>query len=204
MSKKRPRRLRRSLRLRKQSLPASIDPRLYRSCRRMLLSRQRAEPVVQALTEAENAWPALGLTAMAVDSNRREQWLTANASIALALLSTKALSKVIRRPRPYFADCPPARHRADFQSFPSTHAATSFAAVVAVPPLLPAAPLLIVAIGTAVGRLLLGEHYPSDIIIGAALGVLIATAMRQHGLGRDGDAEAASTSPSHLSLSGSS
>jgi membrane-associated phospholipid phosphatase len=44
----------------------------------------------------------------------------------------------------------------------------------ALPPLLPRTPLVVIALATASGRLLLGEHYPSDVAAGAVLGVAVA------------------------------
>jgi undecaprenyl-diphosphatase len=54
-------------------------------------------------------------------------------------------------------------------SYPSAHAATSFAAARALP--LPLYPL---ATAMALSRLYLGVHYPSDTLAGAALGDAVA------------------------------
>jgi membrane-associated phospholipid phosphatase len=56
-------------------------------------------------------------------------------------------------------------------SFPSAHAASTTAAAIALSPLLgPAVLIAPVVMGT--GRILLGVHYPTDVLAGSALGAL--------------------------------
>jgi membrane-associated phospholipid phosphatase len=130
--------------------------------------------VILAVTRAQNWWAAASLTALILDHDRRRAWARANAVLGAAWAAAKLISRTVRRPRPNLADCPPARHKADRESFPSTHATTAFAAAIAVPPLLPRTPLILLAITTAGGRLLLGEHYPTDVAAGAVLGITVA------------------------------
>jgi undecaprenyl-diphosphatase len=61
------------------------------------------------------------------------------------------------------------------QSLPSGHAATSFAGAVILTYLLPrAAPVFLLAVAIAFSRVYVGVHYPSDVVVGAALGALVA------------------------------
>jgi undecaprenyl-diphosphatase len=65
-------------------------------------------------------------------------------------------------------------------SFPSGHTASSFACALilawAAPRL--AVPLLLLATAVGFSRIYSGVHYPLDVVGGAALGVLVATALR--------------------------
>lgn len=158
------------------STPAAIDDRIYRSFRSLLHDRENAERVILALIRAQHAWPAAGLVALVADRDRRGAWARANATVGAAWGAAKLISRTVRRPRPHLDDCPPARRKTDRESFPSTHATVVFAAAIALRPLLPRTPLMLIALMTAGGRLLLGEHYPSDVAAGALLGAAVAAA----------------------------
>ena len=102
------------------------------------------------------------------------------AGVWSADLIALGLKEAVGRPRPYVAhpDPPPLLHAGD-GSFPSGHAATSFAGAALVSRYLPGGrPVLFgVAVAVAFSRLYVGVHYPSDVVAGAALGLLVATAL---------------------------
>jgi membrane-associated phospholipid phosphatase len=64
----------------------------------------------------------------------------------------------------------------DLRSFPSGESTTTFAVAVVLGWSFPRlrVPLLIVAVAVALGRILVGSHYPSDVYAGALLGVAVA------------------------------
>ncbi|MFO1533965.1 MAG: phosphatase PAP2 family protein, partial [Thermoplasmatota archaeon] len=78
----------------------------------------------------------------------------------------------VRRPRPRVRGLPPLASTPTGLSFPSAHAATSLAGAQAFAPLAAPMGLHALAWGLALSRLYLGVHYPSDLLGGAALGVL--------------------------------
>ena len=84
------------------------------------------------------------------------------------------------RPPTRFAEPGPLVHVPGNPSLPSGHAATSFAcaAVLAWVTPLPRVPLFVLATLIAFSRVYVGVHYPLDMLGGAALGLIVATALR--------------------------
>jgi undecaprenyl-diphosphatase len=108
---------------------------------------------------------------------RGEVFLLTAVAVVLADTTALALKRVFERPRPYvpFPDPEPLVGTGFDYAFPSGHAATSFAGATVLsragPRLAPAFFLLAAAV--AWSRVYVGVHYPSDILGGAVLGVLV-------------------------------
>ena len=80
----------------------------------------------------------------------------------------------VRRPRPVLEGLPPLGGAPSSLSFPSAHAPSSFAVATAMFRVDPAtAGAFVVAAAISLGRPYLGMHYPSDVLAGAALGVVL-------------------------------
>jgi decaprenylphosphoryl-5-phosphoribose phosphatase len=106
---------------------------------------------------------ALWLALAALARNKR-----ALRAVLAALLANTAIKQLVRRARPDLGpDLPPLAGTISSLSYPSAHAATSFAAAGALGPSLP---LYAAAGAMALTRPYLGVHYPSDVVAGAALG----------------------------------
>lgn len=95
-------------------------------------------------------------------------------AVAQSTVLTESLKKLVGRKRPFEAGsstvCKPLK---GYYSFPSGHAALAFAAAGAVGGAYPDLRALLYAGATAVAvsRLTGGYHYPSDVFVGAAIGL---------------------------------
>lgn len=140
-----------------------------------------AAPVWTGLSLFGNAWGILGVTAplLAVSPRLMWAWLCA-APFAIAFARTGKY--FIESPRPV-AVIDPSHVRVVGEllhnvSMPSGHTLTAFAVASGLYFALPRATrwrsawLLVLAAGTGLSRIAVGAHWPGDVAVGAALGVL--------------------------------
>jgi membrane-associated phospholipid phosphatase len=119
------------------------------------------------------------------EAERRSVWRAATGRVAAAYALNTAVKLVVRRRRPPggLVSTPTEL------SFPSAHAATSFAGARAYSRAGgPAAGLYALALGLALSRLRLGVHHPSDVLAGALLGLLVGGTAPLAGHGASGAA----------------
>lgn len=112
---------------------------------------------------------------------RRNAGVLAGVSAAAALLIAQLISRIADRPRPFLAhrgihDF--LQHAAD-PGMPSDHATAAFAIATAVFLVHRRAGVIALVAATVMvfGRVALGVHYPSDVIVGALLGTVTASAV---------------------------
>jgi membrane-associated phospholipid phosphatase len=109
------------------------------------------------------------------DKSMMQKGLTATACIGLTVVETYAIKNLVRRPRPYTRLTMEKHADASSWSFPSGHTSTAFAAATALTLEYPrwqvAVPAFLFASASGYSRMRLGVHYPSDVLVGAALGI---------------------------------
>jgi undecaprenyl-diphosphatase len=142
-------------------------------------------PVFEGLSYAGRfglLWLAIALLLSAV-YRRWGVLLMTFIAVVVADWTSMAIKALVDRPRPPLRypepkTLVPLPHDG---SFPSGHAATSFAAATMLSFAFPgfAPVLLILAAAVAYSRVYVGVHYPIDVIAGAALGALTAIALRR-------------------------
>ena len=158
------------------AVPESLDLKLLR------LMRTRGhspglEAAAKALGKAGNnaaVWVVLGVALALLDWERHQAWLICAVLGPVAIVLNYGIKLVVRRPRPLLEGLPPLGGAPSSLSFPSAHALSSFAVATAMVRVDPAtAGALGVAVAISLCRPYLGMHYPSDVLAGAFLGVLL-------------------------------
>jgi membrane-associated phospholipid phosphatase len=144
--------------------------------------------------EHAGGWLALGLLGAAVDRPRRRDWLTAVGGVAAAHGASIVVKRVVRRPRPNDPSVAVLVGTPSRLSFPSSHASSTTAAAVLFARLLgrraPRALVPAVVSPMLLSRLVLGVHFPSDVLAGSALGAAAATMTMRAARRRTGIAKA--------------
>ena len=137
----------------------------------------RAARAMSLFGEHAAGWLVLGSLGALVDHRRRRDWLTATAAVALAHGASIGVKRVVRRPRPDHPSVQVLAGTPSRLSFPSAHATSTTAAAVLFGGLLrrPLAAVLVPPM--ALSRLVLGVHYPSDVLVGQLLAVATAVAL---------------------------
>ncbi|HET9781059.1 MAG TPA: phosphatase PAP2 family protein [Candidatus Dormibacteraeota bacterium] len=158
-------------------LPATIDRRMY-----TLIHGLPHSPVgdryVTLLSDLGEGlgWVGAGIALawLGGPKGRRAGLATAIASLGTTYLVQHIVKPVFRRNRPHVGrDVLVVGIRTTDASFPSGHSASSFAAATALSAFYPkTAPLTFtLAAGVGASRVHLGHHFPSDVAVGAMIGV---------------------------------
>jgi membrane-associated phospholipid phosphatase len=157
-----------------------LDEAVLRGTRRAL-GGTAAVPLARGLSlfgDHALGWVALGVFG-AVAGRRRREWRSAVAGTLAAHAAGVVIKRLVRRPRPELLDVPALVGTPSRLSFPSAHSCSTAAAAVGFGPLLGRPAMAGVTGLMLVSRVLLGVHYPSDVVSGAALGATVASVVRQ-------------------------
>lgn len=160
---------------------AAFDHTLLRSTRRAL-GGTPAVPVAQGLSHfGEHAlgWLALGTVGWLRGGTARPEWVAGLVGVVAAHATGVVVKRVVRRPRPTLSDVPPLVRTPSRLSFPSAHSCSTAAAAVGYGPMMGRPGMAAVTGAMLVARVLLGVHYPTDVLTGGALGATVATLVRR-------------------------
>jgi membrane-associated phospholipid phosphatase len=118
-------------------------------------------------------WIGVNIVLAVLDSSQREAWLICAALGPVAIGLNYGIKLIVKRPRPVLDGLPPLGGAPSSLSFPSAHATSSFAVATAMTRVDKLGALaFVLALALSFGRPYLGMHYPSDVLAGAALGIV--------------------------------
>jgi membrane-associated phospholipid phosphatase len=119
-------------------------------------------------------WVAVSVLGALLRPRRRGVWLAAGVGAFVAHAAAVVLKRVVKRERPHHPAVAVNVGTPSRLSFPSAHATSTTAAsmLLARTTGLPLPVLLVPPM--ALSRLVLGVHYPSDVLIGVVVGAVVA------------------------------
>jgi membrane-associated phospholipid phosphatase len=124
--------------------------------------------------EHSAGWVGVSLLGAVLQPTRRRAWLTAGAGAFLAHAAAVVIKRVVKRKRPNHPAISVNVGTPSQLSFPSAHATSTTAAAILLGRVtgLPLPWILVPPM--ALSRLVLGVHYPSDVLTGVVVGAAVA------------------------------
>ncbi|MCU1697192.1 MAG: superfamily protein [Mycobacterium sp.] len=124
--------------------------------------------------EHSAGWVGVAVLGAVLQPARRRAWLTAGAGAFLAHAAAVVIKRIVKRERPSHPAIAVNVGTPSRLSFPSAHATSTTAAAILLGRVT-GLPLPVVLVPPmALSRLVLGVHYPSDVVTGVAVGAVVA------------------------------
>lgn len=124
--------------------------------------------------EHSAGWVGVSLLGALLQPSRRRAWLTAGVGAFVAHAAAVVIKRVVKRTRPDHPAIAVNVGTPSRLSFPSAHATSTTAAAILLGRVT-GLPLPVVLVPPmALSRLVLGVHYPSDVLTGVVLGAAVA------------------------------
>jgi membrane-associated phospholipid phosphatase len=152
-----------------------------------LAGRPGVLSVARALShfgEHSLGWLAVSALGAVLQPQRRRAWLTGGAGALAAHAAAVGIKRVVRRPRPNHPAVSVNVGTPSALSFPSAHATSTTAATLLLAPLTRVPLPALVVPPMALSRMVLGVHYPSDVLTGVAVGAGVAVVVKKLGRSR--------------------
>lgn len=127
--------------------------------------------------EHSAGWVAVAAAGALAQPSRRKSWIAVGAGAVAAHAAAVLIKRVVRRERPHHPDIAVNVATPSRLSFPSAHATSTTAAAVLLAQVtgLPMPGLLVPPM--ALSRLVLGVHYPTDVLTGVVVGAIVGKAV---------------------------
>lgn len=124
-------------------------------------------------------WIAATIALLIPKKTRKVGIMSAVALLGSLLINNNLIKNIVQRPRPYvtFTDLQIIIPQPSEFSFPSGHTSSSFASAAVFYRHLPkkfGVPAVILAALIGFSRLYVGVHYPTDVLAGAVMGILLS------------------------------
>ncbi|WP_432483820.1 phosphatase PAP2 family protein [Kineococcus esterisolvens] len=156
--------------------PTTAELRLMIAVQRRLSQPAvvRTAQLMSLAGEHAAVWIAAGALGALVDAPRRREWAEATAAVVAAHGASVVVKRFTRRVRPAHPEVLVRAGTPSRFSLPSSHATSTAAAAVAFGRLVGRGRLAPLVPAMALSRIVVGVHYPTDVVAGSALGATVA------------------------------
>lgn len=129
-------------------------------------------------------WMSLGAIGALVDKKGRPEWIKLLAAAFISHAASVVIKRIVRRKRPYDPRVKIGVGTPSKLSFPSSHATSTTASLVKLAKIT-SSPLPLLGVPVMMlSRMVLGVHYPTDVLAGAVVGAATTEAIDRISAGR--------------------